>query len=106
VSDLGEFPTESVTLVSLGEEKGHKVLIVLAASQEGLAQALSLLSQGDLSQCLAGDRSALCPATITALPTPAPEAYIPPPDSEIPITGTSEFIQPVEPPPLVSPIPK
>jgi len=105
VSDLGEFPTESVTLLSLGEENGHNVTIVLAATKDALAQALASLSQGDLSQCLTSDRSGLCPSTLVALPTPASEVYIPPPEPDIPMTVTSEFTQPVEPPPALTPVP-
>jgi hypothetical protein len=100
VANLGEFPTDSVTLLSLGQESGHNVMIVLAASESALAQALELLALGDLSQCLAGDRSALCPSApeTSDLLEPMEDFYLPPPDSEIPVTSSLEFIEPVEPP--------
>ena len=100
VPDLGEFSTESVTLLSLGEEAGYEVMIVLAASESALAQALDILARGDLSQCLTGDRSALCPSAITSLglTEPLDDFYIPPADSEIPMELPLEFIEPVEPP--------
>jgi hypothetical protein len=97
VADLGEFPTDSVTLLSLANRDGHSVMIVLGATKEGLAQTLALLSRGDLSQCLASSSAALCPAMPTFPPAPT-DVYIPPPPGEIPITTTNDYIQPVEPP--------
>jgi hypothetical protein len=97
VADLGEFPTESVTLLSLAYQNGHPVMIVLGATKEGLAQTLALLSRGDLSQCLASSTAALCPAMPTFV-APAADVYVPPAPGEVPITTTSDFIQPVEPP--------
>ncbi len=97
VTDLGEFPTESVTLLSLANQNGHPVMIVLGATREGLAQTLALLSRGDLTQCLASSSAALCPAMPT-LSTQSSDFYVPPPQSEVPMTSTSDLIQPVEPP--------
>ena len=102
VADLGEFPTESVTLLSLANENGHRVMIVLGATREGLAQTLALLSREDLSQCLTSSGAALCPAMPSFVPVPT-DVYIPPPPADVPITTTSEFIQPVEPPATIEP---
>jgi len=100
VPDLGEFSLDSVTLLSLGEEAGHGVMIVLAASESALGQALDVLARGDLSQCLTGDRSALCPSVATSLDLTEPldDFYLPPSDSDIPTTSPLGFIEPVEPP--------
>ncbi len=102
VTDLGEFPTESVTLISLGKEVDGKVMIVLAASESALAEALGILAAGDLSLCLTGNESALCPSTNVEsapdLTEPMDDFYLPPPDSEIPMTSTLDLIEPVEPP--------
>ena len=100
VPDLGEFSMDSVTLLSLGEEPGHRAMIVLAASESALAQALDVLARGDLTQCLTGDRFALCPSDSTSLDLTEPldDFYLPPSDSEIPTTSPLEFIEPVDPP--------
>ena len=102
VTDLGEFPTESVTLISLGKEVDGKVMIVLAANESALAEALAILAAGDLSLCLTGNESALCPSTSVEaaldLTEPMDDFYLPPPDSEIPMTSTLDLIEPVEPP--------
>jgi hypothetical protein len=103
VADLGEFPTDSVTLLSLANPGGHPVMIVLAATREGLAQTLAMLSRGDLSQCLASSSAALCPAMPTFPPVPT-DVYIPPPQGDISITATNEYIQPVEPPMTFEPV--
>jgi hypothetical protein len=97
VADLGEFPTESVTLLSLANQNGHPVMIVLGATREGLAQTLALLSRGDLSQCLTSSNAALCPAMPTVT-SPSSDIYVPLPQGEVPVTTTTDFIQPVEPP--------
>ena len=102
VTDLGEFPTETVTLISLGKEIGPKVMIVLAASESALAEAMGILAGGDLSKCLTGEESALCPSALVEGATSVMEStsdfYLPPPEPEIPVTSTLEFIEPVEPP--------
>ena len=97
VAELGEFPTDSVTLVSLGKDKDRNVMIVLAATKEGLAQTLALLAGGDLSQCLIGEQAAFCSA-MPVLPTPSPGFYLPPPEGEVPMTTTTDILRPVEPP--------
>jgi len=102
VTDLGEFPTETVTLISLGQEVDSKVMIVLAASEAALAQALEVLAAGDLSRCLTAEESALCPSAPTegavAVTESTPEFYLPPPEPEIPLTPTLDLIEPAEPP--------
>ncbi len=101
VSDLGEFAADSVTLLSVGEQDGYKAMVVLAASESALAQALDILSTGDLSQCLTGAQSALCPSTPSVsadLTDTLEDFYLPPPDSSIPLTSTLDFIEPIEPP--------
>ncbi len=102
VADLGEFPTDTVTLISLGKGIGPKVMIVLAASESALAEAMGILAAGDLSKCLTGEESALCPSApvegTTVVMEPTSDFYLPPPEPEIPMTPTLEFIEPVEPP--------
>ena len=101
VADLGEFATDSVTLLSVGEQEGHKAMVVLAASESALAQALDILSTGDLSQCLTGDQSALCPSTSSGaadLTDTLEDFYLPPPESSLPMTSSLDFIEPIEPP--------
>ena len=58
--------------------------------------------RGDLSQCLASSSAALCPAmpTFAVVPT---DVYVPQPQSDIPVTTTSDYIQPVEPPATFEP---
>lgn len=95
VTELGEFPTDSVTLLSLANRDGHPVMIVLAATKEGLAQTLALLAREDLSQCLSSSTAALCPA-MPSFPLPPADVYVPPDESDVPMT-TTEVVQPIEP---------